>query len=204
MSPKPLSICVVDDDEAVRRSLGMLLLVHGYAVQIFESGEAFLAASHLHHEGCVILDFRMAGMNGLEVLSELRIRQSAFAVIFLSGHSDIPAVVNAMQNGAFGWLEKPCNDDALLRKVQQALEHATLLAKIRTEKEVAEALWRKLTPREKEISRLVADGKTSKVIAKVLTTIDPRTVETHRANAFSKLGLANSNELDRFLRHYSL
>jgi two-component system, LuxR family, response regulator TtrR len=204
MSPMPLNLYVVDDDEAVRRSLGMLLLSRGYSVQIFESGEAFLAATHPHLNGCVILDFRLGRMNGLEVLDEMHKRNSSLVVLYLSGHGDIPAAVNAVQKGAFGWLEKPCDDDVLLEKVRQALEHAALISKQRTEKFEADVLWQKLTPREKEVARLVADGKTSKVIARELTAIDPRTVETHRAHAFSKLGLANSNELDRFLRQYSL
>jgi two-component system, LuxR family, response regulator TtrR len=200
----PLNIYVVDDDEGVRRSLGMLLLSRGYAVQIFESGEAFLAASQLHYNGCVILDLRMDGMNGLEVLGEMRLRLSTLVVIFLSGHGDIPAAVNALQNGAFGWLEKPCNDDVLLEKIQRALEHATQLAIRKIQKDEADVLWRKLTPREKEVARLVADGKTNKAIARLLGSIDPRTVETHRAKAFAKLGFANSNELDRFLHHHNL
>lgn len=204
MSQTPLNLYVVDDDEAVRRSLGMLFLSRGYSVQIFESGEAFLAAKQLDHQGCVVLDFRLDGMNGLEVLKEMRLRLSSLVVIFLSGHGDIPAAVNAVQNGAFGWLEKPCNHDLLLQKVQQALEHAAQLTLRKTEKEQALARWLKLTPREKEVARLVADGKTSKVIARELVSIEPRTVETHRANAFSKLGFSSSNELDRFLRHNDL
>ena len=204
MNAIPLNLYVVDDDEAVRRSLGMLLLSRGYAVQIFESGEAFLAAPHENQHGCVILDLRLEGMNGLEVLDALRSRNSSLVVLFLSGHGDIPVAVKAVQNGAFGWLEKPCSDDLLFQNVLQALEHATVLAQQKAAQLEADALWQKLTPREKEVARLVADGKTSKVIARELTAIDPRTVETHRAHAFSKLGLANSNELDRFLRQYSL
>lgn len=141
MNQLSLNLYVVDDDEAVRRSLGMLLLSRGYTVQIFESGEAFLAASHQHHNGCVILDLRLNGMNGLEVLDELRTRHSSLVVLFLSGHGDIPVAVNAVQNGAFGWLEKPCNDDVLLEKVQRALDHATLIAKRKTDKLAADKLW---------------------------------------------------------------
>lgn len=204
MNSIPLNLYVVDDDEAVRRSLGILLLSRGYAVQIFESGEAFLAAPHENQHGCVILDLRLEGMSGLEVLDALRSRNSSLVVLFLSGHGDIPVAIKAVQNGAFGWLEKPCSDDLLFQNVLQALEQATVLAQQKAAKLEADVLWQKLTPREKEVARLVADGKTSKVIARELTTIDPRTVETHRAHAFSKLGLANSNELDRFLRQYGL
>jgi two-component system, LuxR family, response regulator TtrR len=204
MNTAPLKLYVVDDDEAVRRSLGMLLLSRGYAVQLFDSGESFLTSNYEHHEGCLILDLRLEGMSGLELLDILRSRNSSLVIIFLSAHGDIPAALEAMQNGAYGWLEKPCSDEILLEKVQQALAHATSLEQKKIAAQNAQMLWGKLTPREKEIARLVADGKSSKVIARELTAIEPRTVETHRAHAYSKLGFSNSNELDRFLRQYNL
>jgi two-component system, LuxR family, response regulator TtrR len=204
MNTAPLKLYVVDDDEAVRRSLGMLLLSRGYAVQLFDSGESFLTSNYEHHEGCLILDLRLEGMSGLELLDTLRSRNSSLVIIFLSAHGDIPAALEAMQNGAYGWLEKPCSDEILLEKVQQALAHATSLEQKKIAAQNAQMLWGKLTPREKEIARLVADGKSSKVIARELTAIEPRTVETHRAHAYSKLGFSNSNELDRFLRQYNL
>jgi FixJ family two-component response regulator len=204
MNPAPLNLYIVDDDEAVRRSLGMLMLSRGYAVQIFESGEAFLTSAYQHHDGCVILDLRMDGMSGLEVHDVLRSRKSNLVVLFLSGHGDIPAAVKAVQNGAFGWLEKPCSDDVLLDNIKQAFLQAVLISKQKVAQREADSLWQKLTPREREVARLVAEGKTSKIIARELASIDSRTVDTHRAHAFSKLGLSNSNELDRFLRKYNL
>lgn len=204
MTPESLNLYVVDDDEAVRRSLGMLFLSRGHAVQTFEGGEAFLAAANLFDGGCVILDLRMGSMSGLQVFDELRARSSALAVLFLSGNGDIAVAVEAVQKGAFGWLEKPCDDERLLEKVQLAVawsaaQHMKLCAR-----READALWQKLTPREKEVAWLVADGKPNKVIARQLAPIEPRTVESHRAHIFAKLRLSNSNELDRFLREHAL
>lgn len=198
------NLYVVDDDEAVRRSLGLLLLSRGYAVQAFASGEAFLAGTDLQRAGCVILDLRMEGMSGLQVFDALRAQDSPLVVLFLSGHGDIPMAVEAAQNGAFGWLEKPCNDERLLDTIARALQQAGEIGARRQSRQAAQALWDKLTPREMQVARLVAEGKPNKQIAQELAPLEQRTVETHRAHVFAKLGLANSHQLDRFLREHAL
>ena len=195
---------VIDDDEAVRRSLGLLLLSRGHAVQAFASGEAFLAGADLQRPGCVVLDLRMEGMSGLQVFDALRAQDSPLVVIFLSGHGDIPMAVEAVQNGAFGWLEKPCSDERLLESIAKALQKAEEIAVRRQARQAAETLWSKLTPREMQVARLVAQGLANKRIAQELAPLEQRTVETHRAHVFAKLGLSNSHELDRFLREHSL
>jgi len=198
------NLCVVDDDEAVRRSLGLLLLSRGYAVQTFASGEAFLASADIQRAGCVVLDLRMEGMSGLQVFDALRAQDSPLVVLFLSGHGDIPMAVEAVQNGAFGWLEKPCNDERLLESIARALQQAQDIAVRRQARQAAQLLWAKLTPREMQVARLVAEGKPNKKIALELAPLELRTVETHRAHVFAKLGLSNSHELDRFLREHAL
>ncbi|MDQ0069115.1 FixJ family two-component response regulator [Variovorax boronicumulans] len=198
------NLCVVDDDEAVRRSLGLLLLSRGYAVQTFASGEAFLASADVQRAGCVVLDLRMEGMSGLQVFDALRAQDSPLVVLFLSGHGDIPMAVEAVQNGAFGWLEKPCNDERLLESIAKALQQAQDIAVRRQARQAAQLLWAKLTPREMQVARLVAEGKHNKKIALELAPLELRTVETHRAHVFAKLGLSNSHELDRFLREHAL
>ncbi|MDQ0012559.1 FixJ family two-component response regulator [Variovorax boronicumulans] len=198
------NLCVVDDDEAVRRSLGLLLLSRGYAVQTFASGEAFLASADTQRAGCVVLDLRMEGMSGLQVFDALRAQDSPLVVLFLSGHGDIPMAVEAVQNGAFGWLEKPCNDERLLESIAKALGQAQDIAVRRQARQAAQLLWAKLTPREMQVARLVAEGKPNKKIALELAPLELRTVETHRAHVFAKLGLSNSHELDRFLREHAL
>lgn len=204
MNHTQLPLYVVDDDDAVRRSLGLLLLSRGHAVQILDSGEAFLAAVDLKRAGCVILDLRMGGMSGLQVFEQLRVRQSPMVVLFLSGHGDIPTAVDAVQKGAFGWLEKPCNDEQLLTSVHSALQKAAELAVKQQSQQEAQTRWERLTPREKQIARQVAEGKPNKRIALDLAPLELRTVETHRAHVFAKLEVANSNELDRFLRDHAL
>ena len=195
----------MDDDEAVRRSLGLLLLSRGYAVQAFASGEAFLAGADLQRAGCVILDLRMEGMSGLQVFDALRAQGSPLVVVFLSGHGDIPIAVEAVQNGAFGWLEKlPCDDRRLLDSVARALQNAEEIAVRRQARQAAQALWAKLTPREMQVARLVAEGMPNKRIAQELAPLELRTVETHRAHLFAKLGLSSSLELDRYLREHGL
>ena len=201
MSRPALSLFVVDDNEAVRSSLGLLLISRGYAVQVFDSGEAFLEAVDARCSGCVILDLRMDGMSGLQVFDELRSRGSPLVIVFLSGHGDIPSAIAAVQNGAFTWLEKPCADDELLDAVGRALDKAAELAAERCRRDQARKLWDRLTPREKDVARHVALGKANKVIARdTVPPMESRTVETHRAHIFAKLDVANSNELDRFIR----
>lgn len=200
-----LNLYVVDDDEAVRRSLGLLLLSRGYAVQTFESGEAFLATARPQDGGCVILDLRMVGMSGLQVFDELRLRSSPLVVLFLSGNGDIATAVDAVQRGAFGWLEKPCGEDAFLEKVAQALARAAVVISTTTARQKARALWDRLTEREQEVTRHVANGESNKEIARNLVPpCEPRTVETHRAKAYAKLGLNTPTELDRFIRDHGL
>jgi FixJ family two-component response regulator len=201
MSKTALSLFVVDDNEAVRSSLGLLLISRGYAVQVFDSGETFLATGDAQRPGCVILDLRMDGMSGLQVFDELRSRGSPLVVVFLSGHGDIPSAIAAVQGGAFTWLEKPCADDKLLDAVGRALGKAADLAAELNRRDQARKLWDQLTPREKDVARHVALGKANKVIARdIVPPMEPRTVETHRAHIFAKLEVANSNELDRFIR----
>ena len=205
MSTANLNLYVVDDDEAVRRSLGMLLLSRGHAVQTFESGEAFLASAKLQDGGCVILDLRMAGMSGLQVFDELCLRACPLVVLFLSGNGDISTAVDAIQRGAFGWLEKPCSEDIFLEKVALALARAAVVKTTTGARQKALALWNRLTEREQEVTRHVANGDSNKEIARtLLPPCEPRTVETHRAKAYAKLGLTTPTELDRLIRDHGL
>lgn len=205
MSTSNLPLYVVDDDEAVRRSLGMLLLSRGHAVQTFDSGEAFLASARLHHGGCVILDLRMTGMSGLQVFDALRLHDSPLVVLFLSGNGDIATAVDAVRRGAFDWLEKPCGESVLLDKVKLALVHAAQVQVLAAARQQAQSLWSKLTDREQEVARRVALGDSNKEIARTLVPpCEPRTVETHRAKAYAKLGLTTPIDVERFLRDHKL
>ncbi|MBV8618190.1 MAG: response regulator [Curvibacter sp.] len=194
MSTSPaLTLYLVDDDEAIRRSLLLLLFPQGLPLQGFDSGEAFVQALGPQQPGCVILDLRLGGMNGLAVLEQLRQRRSPLVVLFLSGHGDIPMALEAMRLGAFDWVVKP-DTARLLEKLPAALAEASARA---------EALqrWQELTPREREVARQVGLGLPNKEIARRLDPpCSPRSVETHRAHLFAKLGLGNDNELGRWLQ----
>lgn len=190
-----LPVYVVDDDEAVRRSLVMLLFPQGLAVQGFERGEDFLAAVDLQQPGCVILDLRLGGLSGLQVFEALRAARSPQVVLFLSGHGDIPTALAAVKQGAFDWVVKPDTGE-LLAKLPPALAEAAERAQARTR-------WVALTPREREVARWVALGWSNKAIARALVPeCSPRSVETHRANLFAKLDMANDNALGRWLGRF--
>ena len=192
MKDIPLTLYVVDADEALRRSLLLLLFSQGLAVQAFESGEAFLDAVDMRQPGCVILDLRLGGMSGLAVFERLRAAHSPLVTMFLSGHGDIPTALEAVRQGAWDWVEKP-DTGRLLDKLPGAIAEARARAH-------ALRLWAELTPREREVARLVGLGQPNKEIARLLVPpCGPRSVETHRANIFSKLQCANDNELGRWL-----
>lgn len=196
MHKNTLKLYVVDDDEAVRRSLLLMLLSFGVAVQGFESGEAFLQGVAADTCGVVVLDLRLGGLSGLEVFARLRAAHSPLVVLFLSGHGDIPLALEAVRQGAFDWVVKP-STEALLKQLPRALDEAAQRAE-------AQARWQSLTPREREVARHVAQGMPNKEIARVLQPpCSPRSVETHRAHLFGKLELANDNALGRWLERHT-
>jgi FixJ family two-component response regulator len=196
MTDPAFTLYVVDDDEALRRSLLLLLFSQGLPVQGFDSGEAFLQALDVRQPGCVILDLRMSGMSGLAVLEQLRLRHSPLVVLFLSGHGDIPTALEAVRLGAFDWVVKP-ETQQLLDKLPAAMTEAR-------ERSAALQRWTELTPREREVARQVALGQPNKEIARQLDPpCSPRSVETHRASIFGKLELANDNELGRWLSRHA-
>ncbi len=211
MNTAHLNLFIVDDDEAVRTGLGSQFIARGYSVRAFKSGELFLTAISAASEGVVILDLRMdPGMGGIAVFNTLRSMGCPLLVLFLSGHGTIPQAVQAVKDGAFGWLPKPCDETELLEQVQRAMQTATAESILRRNQRDARKLWDTLTPREADTALLDAMGKTAKEIAKVLTERDPnrpinyRTIENHRSNVYLKLGLENSNTLQKFLRDNGL
>ena len=204
MTTPDLSVFFVEDDASTRKAWGSVLLSRGYAVKAFDNGEAFLGSHSSRQAGCVLLDLRMdPGMNGLQVFDELRKRGSPLVVVFLSGHGTIPDSVRAMKGGAVDWLEKPCTEEQLLDAVARALDNARAIALQRAVKAERMALWQEQTPREAEVAGHVRLGKKNKDIGEEMG-IDGRTVETHRAHVYSKLGVGNPAELDRFMRDMDL
>jgi FixJ family two-component response regulator len=184
------AVFVVDDDDAVRSSLRLLLKSAGLPAVGYASAREFLDAWQPEQAGCLILDVRMPGMSGIELQGELNRRGAIIPVIFISGHGDIPMAVEAIQHGAFDFLTKPFGDQDLLDRVQRALATDAENRKLLTQREVLRERLESLTPREREVLGLVTQGKANKVMAGDLG-VSQRTVEIHRARVMEKMG-ANS------------
>jgi two-component system response regulator DctR len=200
------TVHLVDDEAPVRDALGFLFHTHGLTACTYASGPEFLAAldgaAPTHPlRGCIVLDVRMEPLSGLQVHDELIARGVALPVIFLSGHGDIPMAVEALQKGAFDFVEKPFSDEALVQRVQRALAREAQLHAARGDGERVAAHLAALTEREHEVMRLVAAGKLNKVIADELG-IAIRTVEVHRARVFAKLGVRSAAEVATLLARH--
>ena len=189
---------LVDDDEAIRDSLGWLLESRGVACQSYPSAEDFLAAWEPSLAGCLLLDIRMDDMSGPELFDILCERGSRLPVIFLTGHGDVPMAVSALKKGAFDFVEKPCNDNELVNRVIEALKLDENRRAAASGADSVNALASRLTTREQQVMELILAGKLNKVIADELQ-ISMRTVEVHRANLFEKMGVRTAVELAQLL-----
>lgn len=190
---------VVDDDTAVRRSLAMLLRSAGHQVETYASAEALLQAAEvaggLAH-GCIVLDVRMPGMDGLSLMEVLSRRDIHLPVVVVTGHGDIPLAVRAMRAGALDFVEKPYAEERILEAVGSALLSAREADRQRLLAVQAQAKVGALSPREREVLAALVEGKANKVIGFELG-ISPRTVEVHRANLMEKLGVRSLPEAVR-------
>jgi two-component system response regulator FixJ len=184
---------VVDDEEAMRKSLSFVLKTSGYAVTAWPDGVAFLREARHAEAGCVLLDVRMPEMDGLEVQRVMSERGLAMPIVVLTGHGDITTAVAAMKGGAIDFLEKPFEKAALLDAVGAAFRR--LEGNDNERERAAEAGIRLacLTPREQDVLRGLASGLPNKTIAYDLD-ISPRTVEVHRANMMAKLGVRSLSD----------
>jgi len=181
------TIYVVDDDDGMRRALGLLLNTVGYKTALFGTPKEFLDKFSADAAGCLVLDIRMPGMSGLEVQQQLNRMGSMLPVIFITGHGDVPMAVQAMKEGAFEFVQKPFRDQDLLDRINHAIKQdqenrSTLALKA----DVAQRLA-SLTPRERQVMDLVVDGAANKVIA-IDLGLSERTVEIHRAKVMDKMG----------------
>lgn len=196
-APGPLAH-IVDDDEAIRDALEWLFKTRGVACAGWPSAEAFLAAWQPDWRGCVVLDIRMAGMSGLECFAALKRRESTLPVIFITGHGDVPMAVGALKAGAFDFIEKPFDDNALVDVVIHALDADAQRQQAAATRDSVATRLGQLTPREREVMELILAGKFNKVIADTLN-ISMRTVEVHRARVFDKMGVRSAVELAQIL-----
>ncbi len=198
MSASAESQCVyvVDDDEAVRDAMAMLLESADLEHRCFASADAFLQQADEARRGCLVLDIRMPGTGGLELQQRLGDLGSTLPILFLTGHGDVPMAVEAMRQGAFDFLRKPVNETDFLERIQQALDLEAGDWRERRDREDLRARVATLTEREREVFECVARGIANKAIAGELG-ISERTVEVHRAQVMKKLGARTLADLVR-------
>lgn len=198
-------VFVVDDDVSVREALAWLLRSRRLPSEVFDSAEAFQrkmeGGATLGQPSCLLLDVRMPGLSGLALfdwLIEQELHQ-AIPVIFLTGHADVPTAVDAVKRGAFDFCEKPCSDNALVDRVEQALAQSRTIVRAHQETSLLRERQSELTDRECDVMRLVVEGLPNKLIADRLD-ISVRTVEVHRARVFDKMEVKSAVELANLLR----
>ena len=191
-------VYIVDDDEAVRDSIGMLLETVDIPYIAYPDAQTFLAEADPNLVNCLVLDIRMPGMSGLELQEKLSSMGVSVPIVFITGHGDIPMAVEAMRKGAVDFLRKPFRDQELLDRIQEALsldaDHRDQAADI----ESLQARVTELTPREQEVFKRVATGQANKVIA-IELGISERTVEIHRSNVMQKTSSRSLADLVRLL-----
>jgi two-component system, LuxR family, response regulator FixJ len=188
------AVFIVDDDEAVRDSLAMLIESAGMKAETFDSGREFLAKTAFPRPACALLDVHMPEISGLQLQDELARRGIELPVIVMTGQADVPLAVRAMKAGAVDFLEKPFADEVLLDTVRRALAtpaHSAAKADPAVVRRIAD-----LTPRERDVMLQLVTGNTNKVTAYNLG-ISPRTVEIHRARVMDKMGAKSLSELVR-------
>lgn len=194
---KPL-IRVIDDDDAMRNSWAFLIEGEGWDVKTYADAITFLSSNDYIRPGCLLLDVSMPHMSGLELQLKLREAGCDLPIIFISGHGDIDMAVNTLKAGAIDFLQKPVDDQRLLKTIENAVSHN--LAQRRGKREVTDFRNRleSLTQREREVIRMVAQGYSNKEVAREYG-ISEKTVQVHRGSAYRKLDLHNAAEIARLL-----
>jgi two-component system response regulator FixJ len=196
MADEPV-VHVVDDDDAVRDSLGFLLETEGFSVRSYESAPQLLAEASRLAAGCIVTDVRMPEMSGLELVRRLNALGVDLPIVVMTGHADVPLAVEAMKAGVVDFIEKPFDQDVMLAAVRAALSRDPAGPR-REDPEVAAIRGRiaALSGREAEVLERLVAGKPNKIIAYELG-ISPRTVEVYRANVMTKMQAASLSELVR-------
>lgn len=182
------TVFVVDDDEAVRQALKLLIESVGMRVEAFPNAEEFLASHDFHRPGCLVLDIRMPGMSGLTLQDQLIARRVDIPVIMITGHGDVAMAVGAVKKGAIDFIQKPFDDEVLLQRVQQALSLDAERRRRNAERAEFDSKLARLTPREREVLDLLISGKGNKEVAFQLG-LSRKTVDIHRAHVMMKLGV---------------
>ena len=184
---------LVDDDEAIRRSASFMLRTARYLVKTYGSGMELMAVVGTLEPGCILLDVRMPGMDGIEVQQALKDKGVLLPVIVMTGHGDVNVAVQAMKAGAVDFIEKPFEKAVLMSAIEEGFTRIEQTGRGRARADEARVRLDALTPREREVLQGLARGHPNKTIAFDLD-ISPRTVEIHRANLMTKLGVASLSE----------
>ena len=193
------TVFILDDDEAMRDALLMLMRAAGLKAEAFPTARDFLDCYSPRRSGCLLLDIRMPGMNGLELQAELHKRRIRLPIVFLTAHADVPMTVRAMKAGAVDFIQKPMDEHRLVVAVMTALKNDAERDSLRTPdlpKEAAQRL-ETLSEREREVLQQVLRGRQNREIAEALS-ISVKTIEFHRANIRQKLGVGSLQELFSF------
>ncbi len=195
-SDRKQTVYIVDDDQAIRHAMELLMRSVGLDYEIFHSADDFLAGHTNDRAGCLVLDIRMPGLGGLELQEKLNEMGSTLPIIFITGHGDVPMAVEAMQKGAVDFIQKPFRDQELLDRITEALKTDQARRSARNEQAEVTGRIGKLTKREREVMTLVVTGKPNKVIAYELG-VSQRTVEIHRARVMEKMEARSLADLVR-------
>ncbi|MCK4585881.1 MAG: response regulator transcription factor [Gammaproteobacteria bacterium] len=196
MSALENTVYIVDDDPSVRHSLTWLIESVGQCVKTYESPTVFLQEYREGGPGCLILDVRMPEISGLDLQEQLIKSGFTLPIIIITGHADVPMAIRALKAGAFDFIEKPFNDQLLIERIQQAIEHCQNLSKKNQLRQKVNERLSKLTAREKQVLEGVVSGKSNKIIAKELD-ISIKTIEVHRANLMAKMDASSLSDLIR-------
>jgi len=189
------TVYIVDDDAAVRDALGLLLSLHGYRTAFFADATTFLGAWNDELRGCLLLDIRMPGMDGLALQKKLVELGSRLPVLIITGHGDVGSAREAFRSQAVDFLEKPLQEAQLVQAVEEALARQRSDTRVQASHDYARR-EASLTPREREVMELVVDGRHNREIAELLA-ISVRTVEVHKARVMDKLNVGSVADLVR-------
>ena len=192
------TVYIVDDDEAIRDALAWLFQSRGVEVSAWPSAEDFLAAWRPDMAGCLLLDVRMGAMSGLQLFDRLQEQGCRMPALFLTGHGDVPLAVSALKRGAHDFIEKPFNDNELVDRVIEALDHDEARRASHSREAGVVSRLATLSSRERQVMELILAGKLNKVIADELD-IAMRTVEVHRSRIFDKMGVKSAVELSQLV-----
>jgi two-component system response regulator FixJ len=188
------NVYVLDDNEAVRKGISLLIKSVGLNVETYASAREFLEEFEPESPGCLVLDVRMPGMSGTELQEMLSAKKINIPVIMISGHGDIDMAVHAVKRGAVTFLEKPFREQALLDSIRQALDQDTQIRQKQAETDAIKQKMAILTPREQQVMEHVVEGKANKVIARELG-LSQKTIEFHRGHIMEKMQVESVAQL---------